>query len=142
MIIFENKGFQTRSDKPCEDWTGEAKYIVDDNSPLVQKIMEFYPYYDFVLDDGGNLVDIIPTERPPVDTTAEQIAALKADLGAEDYKGNKLVEELALYLVKRDPALADMLPYDIIALHAERQAKRDKINELEKESADETTTDI
>lgn len=75
MIIFENKGFQTRSDKPNSDWTGNALYIVPDGGVLAQKVMKNYPYYDFVLDEAGKLIDIVPTERPepgPVMPTAEE----------------------------------------------------------------------
>lgn len=64
MIIYENKGFMTNSLFPDTDWTGEAKYVVPDGSELAEKIKAAYPYYDFVLDDGGNLVDIVETERP------------------------------------------------------------------------------
>lgn len=37
MIIFADKGFQTRSDKPNEDWTnGEALYVVPDKSDIAK----------------------------------------------------------------------------------------------------------
>lgn len=64
MIVFKDtKGFQTRNDKPNENWTILDVYIVEDGSELANKIMENYPHYDFVLSDGA-LVDITPTERP------------------------------------------------------------------------------
>lgn len=63
MIIYENKGVETRSDKPNEDWTGEALYVVPDGSELAQKIIQNYPYYDFVVQDG-RLTDITPTGEP------------------------------------------------------------------------------
>lgn len=64
MIIYENKGYETNSIHPDDDWTGKAKYVVPDGSELAEKIKAAYPYYDFVLDEGGNLVDIVETERP------------------------------------------------------------------------------
>lgn len=67
MIIYSNKGFETRSDKPDSDWTTDksALYVVPDGSALARKIQESYPYYDFVTDGDGALIDITPTERPP-----------------------------------------------------------------------------
>lgn len=65
MIIYENKCYEMRSDMPDDDWTGEALYVVQDGSPLAAKIAEHCPYYDFVTDENGNLIDITPTERPP-----------------------------------------------------------------------------
>lgn len=65
MIVFENKGFETRSDKPDTDWTGAALYIIPDNSDLAQKIQTLYPYYDFVTDSHGDLIDVEPIEHPP-----------------------------------------------------------------------------
>lgn len=64
MILYADKGFETRSDMPNEDWTGNALYVVADGSELAQKIMQLYPYYEFVLEDG-RLVDVQAIERPP-----------------------------------------------------------------------------
>ena len=65
MIIDKvTKGFQSRSDMPNENWTEETNvFIVDDNSELAQKINNNYPYFDFVLDVEGNLIDITIAER-------------------------------------------------------------------------------
>ena len=57
-------------------------------------------------------------------TTAQQIVELKAQLSATDYQVIKCSECQLLGL--------DM-PYDMTALHAERQAIRDEINKLEQE---------
>lgn len=55
-------------------------------------------------------------------TTAEKIAELKKQLSATDYKVIKCSECQLLGLE---------MPYDVTALHAERQAIRDEINQLE-----------
>lgn len=55
-------------------------------------------------------------------TTADKIAILKEQLSATDYKIIKCSEA---------QLVGEELPYDIVALHAERQAIRDQINELE-----------
>ena len=60
-----------------------------------------------------------PTEE---EIKQARIAELKAQLGDTDYKVIKCAES----------QLAGLdLPYDIATLHAERQALRDEINELE-----------
>jgi len=64
MIIFKNLSWQTRSDKPFEDWTGDAKYIIDDNSELAQKIIDCKYGFTIIEDDEGNLIDIIPKAKP------------------------------------------------------------------------------
>lgn len=65
MIVFKNdKGFEQRSDIPNGNWTDEDVFVVDDNSELAQRIINAYPYYDFVVEDG-ELVDIVELERPP-----------------------------------------------------------------------------
>lgn len=53
-----------------------------------------------------------------------EIERLKSELQASDYKVIKCAEAMAVG--------ADM-PYDVASLHDERQALRDKINELESE---------
>lgn len=55
-------------------------------------------------------------------TTAEKIAELKKQLSATDYKIIKCAEY---------QLLGEEIPYDMAALHAERQAIRDEINKLE-----------
>lgn len=53
----------------------------------------------------------------------DQISKLKAQLESTDYKIIKCSEA---------QLVGEELPYDIAALHAERQTLRDRINELEK----------
>ena len=55
-------------------------------------------------------------------TSAEQIEALKKQLSSTDYKVIKCAE---------CQLLGQEMPYDVAALHAERQAIRDEINKLE-----------
>ena len=63
-----------------------------------------------VVDDNGLLLS--------------EIERLKSELQESDYKVIKCAEAMAVG--------ADM-PYDVASLHKERQALRDKINELESE---------
>ena len=57
-------------------------------------------------------------------TPADKITELKEQLSATDYKVIKCAE---------CQLLGEEMPYDMAALHAERQAIRDKINQLEQE---------
>lgn len=61
-------------------------------------------------------------EKPQEEKDKEEIARLKDELAATDYKIIKC-SEYSLASVE--------LPYDIAELHARRQALRDRINELE-----------
>lgn len=58
----------------------------------------------------------------PTPTVEEQIDALKRELEATDYKIIKCSE---------CQLLGAEMPYDVVAIHEERQAIRDKINALE-----------
>ena len=55
---------------------------------------------------------------------SEEIERLKSELQESDYKVIKCAEAMAV---------GAEMPYDVAILHKERQALRDKINELESE---------
>jgi len=67
MIVFKDKGYEARSDKPNEDWTNQALYILPDNSEIAKKIKQYYPNYDFVVNGKGELIDVVEilVENPP-----------------------------------------------------------------------------
>lgn len=64
MIVYKNKGFEQRTDKPNENWTNEDCYVVEDGTELANKIIQSYPYYNFIEDENGNLIDIEALENP------------------------------------------------------------------------------
>ena len=69
----------------------------------------------------------IALNEPVVDDNGlllSEIERLKSELQESDYKVIKCAEAMAV---------GAEMPYDITALHKERQALRDKINELESE---------
>ena len=73
--------------------------------------------------DESQIVD----NEPVVDDNGlllSEIERLKSELQESDYKVIKCAEAMAI---------GAELPYDMTALHNERQALRDKINELESE---------
>lgn len=88
MIIFSNHAWQTRTDKPNENWLAEfsdleqPKYVVDDNSELADKIMST-PQFTVVEDDNGNIVDIEPVIDPNTELYERQ-AEIKARLSEID----------------------------------------------------------
>jgi len=59
MIIFDDLNFQTRSDMPNTLWDDNAKWVVDDNSELADKILGC-DKFEAVEDNDGNLVDVVP----------------------------------------------------------------------------------
>ena len=63
---------------PNTDWIGDADWVLDDNDPkdieIEEKIISMYPNFDFVLDDGGNISNVVPSE--PI-ITEEQINTRK-----------------------------------------------------------------
>ena len=65
MLINKNtKQVIEISSKPNENWIGDGYYLVDSRSELAEKIRLNAPYFDFILDNSGELIDITPTERP------------------------------------------------------------------------------
>ena len=98
MIVYsvnDLKTYETQSGKPNEDWMGNADYVIDETNPskaeLISKIMAYAPYFDYVVDSNGTLIDVTKTgELPPMETP-EPVADL-AELTA---KVSDLEEQLA-----------------------------------------------
>ena len=65
-----------------------------------------------------------PTAEELMDRRYMEIERLKSELQESDYKVIKCAEALTI---------GAEMPYDVESLHNERQALRDKINELESE---------
>lgn len=65
-----------------------------------------------------------PTAEELRDRRYMEIEHLKSELQESDYKVIKCAEAMAV---------GAEMPYDVASLHKERQALRDKINELESE---------
>ena len=64
MVLYADKRFITNSEYPNDDWTGNADWVIPDDSELAQKIKRMYPNFDFVFDDDGKPVDVIETSEP------------------------------------------------------------------------------
>ena len=85
MVVYKNKSFVTNSKYPDSDFMGNADWVVPDGSELAEKIKSLSDF-NFVLDDGGGLVDVeaaepqpIP-EKPPEPPTNAELAAAIAEL--------------------------------------------------------------
>lgn len=77
--------------------------------------------------NGMVFVDYISDTEQGIPKSSE-IERLKSELQESDYKVIKCAEALTI---------GAEMPYDVASLHKERQALRDKINELEKAVGDE-----
>lgn len=85
MVLYKNKCHVTNSKYPDSDFMGNADWVVPDGSELAEKIKSLSDF-NFVLDDGGGLVDVeaaepqpIP-EKPPEPPTNAELAAAIAEL--------------------------------------------------------------
>lgn len=94
IINKDNKAFQTRSDMPNTNWLGEEWYVVEDGSNLANKISQLFPRFDFVLDDDGNLVDVVEIPKTQEEINAERVEEIKAELEDLDSTINRATEDL------------------------------------------------
>lgn len=78
------------------------------------------PSEAMVLDDGW--VEYVAPEPTEEDLRLQEIDGLKLELESTDYMVIKCMEAVMT---------GEEMPYDVSELHAERQALRDRINELE-----------
>ena len=100
-----------------------------EEEPVMKQTFYWQTLFSRVEDFGSDLERVrevavegtITVEDIP-ESPEEQIAKLKAQLESTDYKIIKCSEA---------QLMGEELPYDIAALHAERQTLRDRINELE-----------
>lgn len=92
--------------------------IVDENlfSDDPDVVVTVIPY------DAGNHIGYKYVKKFDVQKVNTEIQSLKDDLSASDYRIMKCYEA---------SLIGEELPYDIDLLSADRQAKRDRINELE-----------
>ena len=83
MVVFKNKQFVKCKEFPDTDFTGNADWVLDDNderdAEIEEKIISLYPNFEFVLDDDGNISDVIKTSEP----INEVISQKKSELSAE-----------------------------------------------------------
>lgn len=96
MIVNKNtKGYQTRSDVSNFNWLkSDDWYVVQDNSPLANKIMQLYPRYEFVLDEDDELIDVEPIPKTQEELDEERVEEIKSELISLDDTINRATEDL------------------------------------------------
>lgn len=103
---------------------GHDIWLLPANSTFIEPLPEkegFDVCFNLDADEWQYIEQPKPHEPTPEEEKQARIYELKAQLNATDYKIIKCSEcSLA----------GEPLPYDVAALHAERQAIRDEINEL------------
>ena len=84
MIVRKDKSFNKMGLYPDTDWIGDADWVLDDNdskdAEIEEKIISLYPNFEFVLDDDGNISDVVETEpepMPPEITTEQRMTAME-----------------------------------------------------------------
>ena len=91
MILDNNLNWQKNSAFPSSDWTNLAKYIVDDNSDLAQKIINSCPYgFTPVEDKEGNLIDVSPKAEPLEIAISTKISQLDKACTETIYAGSDI----------------------------------------------------
>ena len=91
MVVYKNKNFVTNSKYPNSDFMGNADFVIPDGSEIAEKIKN-YENFDFVLDEAGNLVDVVKTECPPVPPAITQEQRLTAAENAIEEIINLIME--------------------------------------------------
>jgi hypothetical protein len=108
MIVRNDKSYETNSLFSNLDWYNEDNYVVDEtekeNIKLIEKIKEYAPYFDFVLDNEGNLIDITQIEKPFILPTEEEINRQVRDKIAGQYDYTQEIQMLNKGLLNANDA--------------------------------------
>ena len=125
MIINKiDKTWQTIESKPY-NYGGEDYYFVEDNSPLANKIMQYFPKFDFVLDENDNVIDVVEIPKTEEEINQERIEEIKAELTQLDTTINRATEDLYI--------LTDLRAYDTIeAVITRKEELREELKNLTK----------
>lgn len=96
------------------------KEVIQTEKPLIDETIEYlHSYIKIEEDETYKRIYVIIKDKEKI---FNKISFLKQQLSESDYK---VIKNMEAQLVNEE------LPYDSVTLHAERQALRDKINELE-----------
>lgn len=95
MIINKiSKDFQTRSDLPDTNWMDDEWVVVPDESDLAEKVLKYFPRFDMVFDEDGEVVDIIEIPKTEEEKNAERVEEIKKELEELDKTINRATEDL------------------------------------------------
>ena len=112
MILYNTKHFVTRSDRPNDDWVGNADYVIPDGSELAEKILRLYPNFEIVTDRGGEPNDVSETEPAPIlpspPTDHERLEAREAAFAGFASEVVSLLENMGNLGAPLSPKLKNM----------------------------------
>ena len=112
MILYNNKHFATRSDRPNDDWVGNADYVIPDGSELAEKILRLYPNFKIITDGSGDLIDVSETEPVPIPpaplTDHERLEALETAFTGFASEVMSFLENMGNLGVPLSPKLKNM----------------------------------
>lgn len=82
IINKQTHAYITMADKPCENWTTQDCFVLDDNNELAKRIMQHYPNIELVIEDD-KITDVKVLEAPKEDepqpiTVEERLSALES----------------------------------------------------------------
>lgn len=117
-----DKNYITRSDMPNENWTGEDYYVLDDNSELARKIIEYYPRYELTT-SGDRITDVAYIEKTQEELDAERINEILKELKELDKTVDRQWED---YYIREN-----VTPVNRIAVAiSEKEDLREELREL------------
>lgn len=125
IINKESKAVRSRQDLPNTNWLGDEWYLVPDGSELANKIMQYFPRYDFVLDENNNVVDVVEIPKTEEELKQERIEEIKNELNSLDTTINRATEDLY--------NLTNTTPYDTVEqVILRKEELRKELQELTK----------
>ena len=118
IVNRETKQYQTRSDKPNENWLNNEWVLLNDNSEFANIIKANYPNVIITIHD--DIITNVEIDNEALNKTNKQIEIeeLKEQLSLTDYKAIKYAEGL-------------ITEEEYAPIKAQRQEWRNRINELE-----------
>ena len=96
MIVNKiTKDYMTNSMFNKFNWLEDENwYVVEDGTKLAEKIMKLCPRFDFVLDDDGNLIDVVEIPKTQEEINSERAEEIKSELIELDTTINRATEDL------------------------------------------------
>lgn len=127
------KEYMVNSNFPNINWLGnEEWYLVADGTELAQKIKKLFPRFEFVLDDNGNLIDVVEVPKTQEEINKEREEEIKNELVILDNTINRATEDLY--------TLTNTTPYQKTAeVIARKEELRQELKSLEVEVNGEGT---
>ena len=126
MIVNKiTKDYMTNSMFNKFNWLEDENwYVVEDGTKLAEKIMKLCPRFDFVLDDDGNLIDVVEIRKTQEEINSERAEEIKNELIELDTTINRATEDLY--------TLTNTTPYQKTAEVIQRKEElRQELKELE-----------